>query len=379
MSGSGSRGIWSVFQAAADVGGVGGPVPAGDLLPLDRGRDVDAASCVMTRRAATAWRVRRTPASFSQSSMRSGRSTRTRASRSRPSSGTAAPPSGVRICFSFRSREQRVHSAVDSCQVCWQTPHRFQKAGSGLRQRAHNGPASVPPFSGAPAPQREQVIQRLRHRSHTGVPVAREMPIRPPPADPQMLQDRAGPGRQLWQTGPASVTAATRRRFPHLAQGFQLRGSRRQQFWQMGCPPSLQRATELTFPHRPQSRDRALLRHPPHRRSPSTGTSSRRCLPQRGQAGSTTAAAPARASALMNRKMPGKGARAPWPVSRSGWAATAAAMRRRPSGRAAAWPSAPRTTSGLSAGSSSAIRASRAPAGSPGAGPSGLPVTGASR
>jgi hypothetical protein len=28
--------------AAADVGGVGGPVPGGDLLPLDRGLDVDA-------------------------------------------------------------------------------------------------------------------------------------------------------------------------------------------------------------------------------------------------------------------------------------------------------------------------------------------------
>ena len=31
--------------AAADVGGVGGPVSAGDLLPLDRGLDVDA-ECV---------------------------------------------------------------------------------------------------------------------------------------------------------------------------------------------------------------------------------------------------------------------------------------------------------------------------------------------
>ena len=28
--------------SAADVGGVGGPVPGGDLLPLDRGLDVDA-------------------------------------------------------------------------------------------------------------------------------------------------------------------------------------------------------------------------------------------------------------------------------------------------------------------------------------------------
>jgi hypothetical protein len=132
----------------------------------------------------------------------------------------------------------------------------------------------VPPFSGAPAPQREQVTQRLRHRSHTGVPVAREMPIRPLPADPQMLQATAGPGRQLWQTGPAGVSAATRRGFPHIAQGFQLRGSRCQQFWQ----------------------------------SPSTGTPSCRCLPQRGQGGSATAVAPARASALMNRRTPGSGA-----------------------------------------------------------------------
>ena len=154
-----------------------------------------------------------------------------------------------------------MHSAADSCQVTWQTAHRFQKAGSGLRQRAHNGSRSVPPFSGAPVPQHEQVTQRLRHRSHTGVPVAREMPIRLPPADPQMLQETAGPGRQLWQTGPVPVIAATRRLFPQLAQGFQLRGSRCQQFWQIGCPPSLRRATGLTSPHRPQRRARALLRH----------------------------------------------------------------------------------------------------------------------
>jgi len=224
-------------------------------------------------------------------------------------------------------------------------------------------------------PQREQVIQRLRHLSQTGVPVAREMPIRPPPTDPQMLQRRAGPGRQLWQTGPASVTAATRRLFPHLAQGFQLRGSRCQQFWQMGCPPSLRRAAGLTFPHRPQGRARALLLHPAQRRSSSTGTPSSRCLPQRGQGGSITAAAPASASALMNRRTPGTGARAPWPVSSSGWPVTAAAMRHRPSGRAAACPSAPRITSGLSAGSSFASRASRAPAGSPGPGRPGPPVT----
>jgi hypothetical protein len=112
-----------------------------------------------------------------------------------------------------------VHSAVDSCQVCWQDAQRFQKAGSGLRQRAQSGSRSVPPFSGAPVPQREQVIQRLRHRSQTGVLVAREMPIRPLPADPQMLQGRSGPGRQPWQTGPASVTAATRRLFPALRAG----------------------------------------------------------------------------------------------------------------------------------------------------------------
>ena len=43
----------------------------------------------------------------------------------------------------------------------------------------------------------------MRHRSHTGAPVAREMPIRPPSADPRMLQGRPGPGRQVWQTGPA--------------------------------------------------------------------------------------------------------------------------------------------------------------------------------
>jgi len=30
----------------------------------------------------------------------------------------------------------------------------FQKAGSGFWQRAHNGSRSVPPFSGAPVPQR---------------------------------------------------------------------------------------------------------------------------------------------------------------------------------------------------------------------------------
>ena len=292
------------------------------------------------------------------------------ASRSRSSSGAAAPPGGVKACFSLRSRQQRVHSAVDSCQVCWQDAHRFQKAGSGLRQRAQSGSRSVPPFSGAPVPQHEQVIQRLRHRSHTGVPVAREMPIRPPSADPQMLQGRSGPGRQVWQTGPASVTAATRRLFPHFAQGFQLRGSRCQQFWQTGCPPSLRRAGGLTFPHRPQSTARALLLQPAQRRSPSTGTPSGRCLPQRGQGGSTTAVAPARASAPMNRRTPGKGARAPSPVSSLGCAVTAAAMRRRPSGRAAACPSAPRTASGLSAGSRSAIRTSRAPTGSP-----GLPVT----
>jgi hypothetical protein len=77
--------------------------------------------------------------------------------------------------------------------------------------------------------------------------------------------------------------------------------------------------------------------------------------------GSATAAAPARSSAPMSRRTPRKGARVPLTVSSPGWPVTAAAMRRRPSGRAAAWPSAPRTASGLSAGSSSAIRASRAP------------------
>jgi hypothetical protein len=254
-----------------------------------------------------------------------------------------------------------VHSAVDSCQVCWQDAHRFQNAGSGLRQRAQSGSRSVPPFSGAPVPQREQVIQPLRHRSQTGVPVAREMPIRPPSASPQMLQGKSGPGRQVWQTGPASVTAATRRGFPHFAQGFQLRGSRCQQFTQTGCPPSLRRAGWRTFPHRPQSTARALVLQPAQRRSPSTGTLSGRCLPQRGQDGSITLVAPARASALMNRRTPGTGARAPSPVSSPGCAVTAAAMRHRPSWRAAARSSAPRTASALSPGSSSATSASRPP------------------
>jgi hypothetical protein len=187
-----------------------------------------------------------------------------------------------------------VHSEVDSCQVCRQEAQRFQNSGSGLRQRAQSGSRSVPPFRGAPVPQPEQVIQRFRHRSQTGVPVAREMPIRPPSPSPQVLQGRSGPGRQLWQTGPAPVTAATRRLFPHFAQGFQLRGSRCQQFWQTGCPPSLRRAGWRTFPQRPQGTDRALLLHPAQSRSPSTGMPSGRCLPQRGQGGSTTLAAPAR-------------------------------------------------------------------------------------
>jgi hypothetical protein len=42
MSSSGSPGIWSVFQAAADVGGVAGPVPGRDVLPGDGDLDVDA-------------------------------------------------------------------------------------------------------------------------------------------------------------------------------------------------------------------------------------------------------------------------------------------------------------------------------------------------
>jgi hypothetical protein len=180
------------------------------------------------------------------------------------------PCGGVRSCLSLRSSRQRVHSAVDSCQVSWQDPHRFQKAGSGLRQRAQSGSFGVPPFSGAPVPQREQVIQRLRHRLQTGVPVALEIPIRLRPADPQMLQGRSGPGRQVWQTVPSLVIAATRRSFPHFTQGFQLRGSRCQQFWQMGCTPSLRRATGLTFPHRPQGRARALLRQSPQTRSSRT-------------------------------------------------------------------------------------------------------------
>jgi hypothetical protein len=33
---------WSMSRAAADVGGVAGPVSARDLLPLDRRLDVDA-------------------------------------------------------------------------------------------------------------------------------------------------------------------------------------------------------------------------------------------------------------------------------------------------------------------------------------------------
>jgi hypothetical protein len=119
------------------------------------------------------------------------------------------------------------------------------------------------------------------------------MPIRPPSADPQMLQETARPGRQLWQTGPASVTAATRRRFPHLAQGFQLRGSRRQQFWQMGCPLSLRRAGGRTAPHRPQGSARAFLPQPEHRRSPSARAQSRFCLPQCGHGGSIMVTAPA--------------------------------------------------------------------------------------
>ena len=282
------------------------------------GGSVSSASCVMTSHAATARRVAQTLALFSQSCMRSGRSTLTSAERSRFSSGAAVPRAGVKTCFSLRSRLQRVHSAVDSCQVCWQEAHRFQNAGSGLRHRAHNGSCSVPPFSGAPVPQREQVIQRLRHRWQTGVPVAREMPIRPPSTDWQILQGRSQSGRQVWQTGPASVTAATRRLLPQSAQGFQLRGSRCQQVWQIGLPPSLRRAVDLTFPQRPQRSARALLRHPPQTRSPSTGLPSGRSRPQRGQGGSTTAVAPAAVSALMNRTTLGIGARAPSPVSSSG-------------------------------------------------------------
>ena len=128
-----------------------------------------------------------------------------------------------------------------------------------------------------------------------------------------------------------------------------------------GLPAVVEAGGWRTFPHRPQSTARALLLHPAQSRSPSTGTPSGRCLPQRGQGGSTTAVAPARASALMNRRTPGTGARAPSPVSSPGWAVTAAAMRHRPSWRAAACSSAPRTASALSPGSSSAIRASRPP------------------
>jgi hypothetical protein len=42
MSSSGSPGIWSVFQAAADASGVAGPISGGELLPLDGHLDVDA-------------------------------------------------------------------------------------------------------------------------------------------------------------------------------------------------------------------------------------------------------------------------------------------------------------------------------------------------
>ena len=51
------------------------------------GGSMSSAWWVTAPRAATAWRVRRTPVLFSQSSMRAGRPTRTRASRTRPSSG----------------------------------------------------------------------------------------------------------------------------------------------------------------------------------------------------------------------------------------------------------------------------------------------------
>jgi Nucleotidyl transferase AbiEii toxin, Type IV TA system len=146
------------------------------------------------------------------------------------------PPGGVRSFLSFRSRWQRVHSAVDSCQVSWQEAHLFQKAGSGLRQRAQSGSSSVPPFSGAPVPQREQVAHRLRHRLQTGVPVAREIPILLSPADPQMLQARSGPGRQLWQTGPAPATAATRRSCPHFAQGLRRRDALDHAAFWLACP-----------------------------------------------------------------------------------------------------------------------------------------------
>jgi hypothetical protein len=189
-----------------------------------------------------------------------------------------------------------------------------------------------------------------------------------------MLQATAGPGRQLWQTGPAPVIAATRRQFPHLAHGFQLRGSRRQQFWQMGCPLSLRRAGDLTAPHRPQRSARAFLTHPAHRRSPSTRALSCLRLPQRGHGGSTTTTAPALTSALMNRKTPGNSARAPWPVSRPGRSTTARAMR-----RAATCPRASKTTSELRTGSSSDSKMSRASTGSPEAGLPELPVTAASR
>ena len=127
----------------------------------------------------------------------------------------------VKAGFSLRSREQRVHSAVDSCQVSWHDAHRFQKAGSGLRQRAQSGSRCVPPFSGAPVPQHEQVTQRLRHRSQTAVPVAREMPIRPPSASPQMLQGRSGPGLAaladrpgIGDRGDAAAVPAFRAGFP---------------------------------------------------------------------------------------------------------------------------------------------------------------------
>ncbi|HBW18491.1 MAG TPA: hypothetical protein DEH11_05495 [Actinobacteria bacterium] len=76
------------------------------------------------------------------------------ASRSRSSSGEAVPPGGVKICFQFPVR------AAARALRCRQLPGHpagrapFQKAGSGFWQRAHNGSRSVPPFSGAPVPQR---------------------------------------------------------------------------------------------------------------------------------------------------------------------------------------------------------------------------------
>ena len=158
--------------------------------------------------------------------------------------------------------------------------------------------------------------QERAQAPHQGWPVTLE--IMPGAVRPQTAQVSTWRGLQLPQTGPSGVRTATRCRRPQRTQSSRLSGSLIRQYGHSGCPSGVREAGSQTRPQRPHGTARERAVQARQARCPFTSLLKVTTRPQSGQAGRLIRVAPASQSASISRRIIGKAALAPSPVSSPG-------------------------------------------------------------